>query len=216
MWRGTSLYFIVLVSHDTRLIQMRERHICAVYRCWFCGLDTLGDLLQSLVGDAWRHIVVSVRTDIAVKEMSFHEFQGLRITGTRELVLSKICRFRLRVLHLDFNATRYVTVFFLKASRDLHSPCEPCAALDFLNPKTSPATVATQYMGSLVRGVNPHLQMLWGPPGCVSWVDFVLHHPEEADYAAASFFCVSSSLHRRFVAVRKLDINPLLIMVGIL
>ena len=177
---------------------------------WYVALSALGSLLQTIVGDAWRHMRVEVREGVKVQELSFHELQGLRIKGARELVAAPEACFNLKVITLCMNGTRYLTDFFLKTSRELHDPCKPCCSMDWLNPRTSHATVATQYIGSLVAGTSPHLQLLWGTSECQSWLDFVRRNPAKVLFASSAFYVVSASMHRRAIAPRSQGINPLI------
>ena len=76
---------------------------------WYVALSALGSLLQTIVGDAWRHMRVEVREGVKVQELSFHELQGLRIKGARELVAAPEACFNLKVITLCMNGTRYLT-----------------------------------------------------------------------------------------------------------
>jgi len=101
--------------------------------------------ISALVENAYRKMKVSCESKDLTRplhELSFHEAAGVRLADMKALCSSKVQRLTMRALHVTFMATRYLTEYFLRTSRDLQDMCKPPSSFDFILPETSQATVA--------------------------------------------------------------------------
>lgn len=135
--------------------------------------------------------------------------------ASRELVQSAQCLLVLRALHLIFKATRYLTEFFLRCSRDSHDLRTGNPYSTFLIEETSQVSVALQYLGLLTSGGDDGsdaLRVIWEPAGCSSYLEFVEQHPSFARTVRVASYCASGALHGLFVATREEGVNRLLLL----
>ena len=67
-------------------------------------------------------------------------WEGVRLADSKSLVASREAHLTLRILHFVFKATRYLTQYFLKCSRDVHDPCSATASLGNCLPAWPPTS----------------------------------------------------------------------------
>ena len=138
---------------------------------------------------------------------------GVRVAAARDLSTSAASLKFLTVEHTLFKSTRYITEFFLKCSRELHDPCKPCAALDFLAPTTSVATVSVQYLSSLCAGAGASdLRVVWDTFNFDSWFNLCEHDDDLAQLVQVGIYVVVGGIHRRFIAIRQRALNKMLLL----
>ena len=136
---------------------------------------------------------------------------GVRLTALREMVVSVTARVVLGAMHKVFTATRYLTAYFLKTSRELHDVCKQLPALDFLIGKTSQATVSVQYLSFLMSGdAEDELKMFWEPAGCASLVQFVEQKDELASIVRVAAYSATGGIHASYIATRSKGLNRVL------
>lgn len=176
---------------------------------WIVTLQSLVPL-ERLVDNSYRHIKVAVVGLEITAEMSFHEISGVRLKMARAMVASADDKFNLGVQYITMAASSYITEFFLICSRELHDPCVPAPALDFILPETSVVTVALQFLAMHDTMDCEELRALWVPLGYASWEDLVRNDEVKASRFRVTIYSQAAGLHTRFVADRRSGLNQLL------
>ena len=101
------------------------------------------------------------------------------------------------MLLLTTRATRYLTRFFLKCSKDTHSVCRPPAAADLCLEPASSSVAASQYLACLAKGNSPLLYIAFHLAGNRDMIDFKRKQPLKAKTLRASIYLVAASIYRR-------------------
>ena len=181
---------------------------------WFVTVDLLMPI-RALIDNAYRKMKLSCESKDLTRplhELSFHEAAGVRLADMKALCGNRSQRLTLRSLHLAFMATRYLTEYFLRTSRDLQDMCKPPSSFDFILPETSHATVAVQFISYLCSGRAEAMRMMWDAEGYSSMAGFVQNEHEAAHRLRVAFYCSSGGIHQEFIAERDRGINRLLIL----
>ena len=121
--------------------------------------------------------------------------EGVRLKDTKALAESQEWTFKTVVLMLTIDAVRYITCFYLKASKLFFDPCRPYPIFDLTNPTFSQVVLAAQYLSWLVSGKALKLNLVWAPYGDMQ--QFARAEPAKWKYARGVFFATAGSFYRR-------------------
>ena len=135
---------------------------------WFVALFVFFNLigyLELAYKGMKIHIMDAGQT---INALGFHQSQGVRLHDSKALARSAHACLTLKVLHFTCKATRYLTEYFLKSSRDVHAYSQHNSAMDFQLPQQSHATVCMQYLGFLGSGdAAAELCVIWERSGFI-------------------------------------------------
>ena len=131
-------------------------------------------------------------------QLTWQELRGVRVTKSFKLVAEVDVEVRLCIYALVLEPVHYLTAWSLRKSKDFIDPCTDPPLLDVTFAEASPATVALQYLASLVDGSPSRLVLLWRMAGCTSSTDFFDNRPAWSSLLRASSFNTIAWVRRRW------------------
>jgi len=136
------------------------------------------------------------------QQVSWHAAQGKRFKVGVRTVENRRCRELFGAECVVLEEVRSLTCFFLQCSVEQPDPCD-LHLFTFANIVTSPVTQCLQHLRRISRGTAPRLQMVFGPLGHRSMVEYV---GSQQDYALDTLVLariVSACVYKRIEQRRK-------------
>ena len=149
---------------------------------WIATLDLHNGMLSKLVEQACATTDLEVVScpdpgDAAprTETLRFHKMdKGPKVTKVKEIAADITFMALYSMFLLILEPVRFLTCFFLKASRDIANTCRS-PVLDWLNSECSPSIAALQYLRSVGRGTAARCRIVFGCLGCASMQELMRH-----------------------------------------